>query len=111
MFTLLYSQSPSIITEYTSSELNLPINDNQDTYSTYYINRTEDYLIQDINLEIDTVIHTNASDLEFYLTHNGITDTLIYSAGGTGANFINTVLDDSATMSVINATAPFTVNI
>ena len=108
MYTLLYSQSPSIITEYTSSELNLPINDNQDTSSTYYINCTEDYLIQDINLEIDTVIHTNVSDLEFYLTHNGITDTLIYSVGGTGSNFINTVLDDSATMSVINATAPFT---
>jgi len=108
MFTRLYSQSPSLIAEYSSNELNLPINDNQDTYSTYYINCTEDYLIQDINLEIDTVIHTNVSDLEFYLTHNGITDTLIYSAGGTGSNFINTVLDDSATMSVINATAPFT---
>jgi hypothetical protein len=61
-----------------------------------------------VNLKIDTVIHTNDSDLEFYLIHNGVTDTAIYRVGGTGQNFIGTVMNDSASMPVNSGTAPFT---
>lgn len=110
MLTMLYTQSPYFITEYSRDVLNLPINDNQNTVDTLFVNCTDNnqYLIHDINLEIDTVLHTNTSDLEFYLTHNGITDTLIYRAGGSGDNFIRTVLNDSASQPVISGTAPFT---
>ncbi len=110
MLTMLYTQSPYFITEYSRDALNLQINDNQNTMDTLFVNCTDNtsYLIHDINLEIDTVLHTNVSDLEFYLTHNGITDTLIYSTGGSGDNFIGTVLNDSAGQPIISGSAPFT---
>jgi hypothetical protein len=53
------------------------------------------------------VLHTNDSDLEIYLIHNGITDTVIYLTGGTGDNFINTVLNDSSSNPINSGTAPF----
>ncbi len=110
MLTMLYTQSPYFITEYSRNGLNLLINDNQYTADTLFVNCTDNsqYLIHDINLEIDTVLHTNVSDLEFYLNHNGITDTLIFRAGGNGDNFVRTVLNDSALQHVNNGTAPFT---
>ncbi len=91
--------------------LNKPILDNQrviDTLSIPRDNLTENYIIADLNLTIDTVFHTNDDDLELILTHDGIRDTVIFRAGGSGDNFIRTVLNDSASTPVGNGSAPFT---
>ncbi len=55
-------------------------------------------------------MHTSAGDLIFTLTHNALTDTIVYESGGTGDNFINTVLSDDAETSIASATSPFTGN-
>lgn len=96
--------------QYNHNNLNKPIIDNGNTLDTILVgfNSPITYSVLDVNLRIDTVIHTNDSDLEFYLIHNGITDTVIYQVGGSGDNFIGTLLNDSAATIISNGTAPFT---
>ena len=89
--------------------LTKPINDQQNTFDTINVDYTlmSNYFVYDVNLRIDTVLHSNDSDLEFYLIHNSKTDTVVYQVGGTGDNFIGTVLNDSAANPVSAGTAPF----
>jgi subtilisin-like proprotein convertase family protein len=64
--------------------------------------------IYDITVKIGSVIHDNVSDLEFTLTHNAITDTLIYRVNGNGGiNFSNTYLNDNLGIPFDGAKAPF----
>lgn len=102
--------SPTSQSQFNRNNLNKPISDNGSTRDTISVgfHSSMTYSVLDVNLKIDTVIHTNDSDLEFYLIHNGITDTVIYQAGGSGDNFIGTILNDSASMLISNGTAPFT---
>jgi hypothetical protein len=62
----------------------------------------------DVNVLIDTVINNVDSNLTFILSHQGVSDTVIYRAGGSGNNFIRTVLNDSATMPINAGVPPFT---
>ncbi len=64
--------------------------------------------VLDVNVRIDTVIHTWDSDLRFYLNRGTVGARIINSVGGSGDNFINTVLNDSATTPIASGTAPFT---
>ncbi|MHA1942606.1 MAG: FG-GAP-like repeat-containing protein, partial [Candidatus Hodarchaeales archaeon] len=64
--------------------------------------------IVDVNMTIDTVLHTRDSDLEFTLAHEGVSDTLIFHAGGNGQNFFKTTMDDDASTPIANGVAPFT---
>ena len=59
-------------------------------------------------LMVDTVLHTSDSDLQFTLSHETITDTVIYRVGADGDNFINTRLTDVADLYIEEGTAPFT---
>jgi subtilisin-like proprotein convertase family protein len=106
--TIKYSQTENVLLP-SRIGLNKSILDNQSTYDTItvsYVKFTN--YIADINLFIDTVIHTNVADLELSLIHQGVTDTVVYQVGGTGENMIGMVLDDSASTPVLNGTAPFT---
>lgn len=97
---------------FSNSNLDKPIGDMQSAIDTINVNMgmdiTDMFTVIDINITIDTVLHTNDSDLEFYLVHLNNTDTLIFSAGGSGDNFIGTQLNDSAAVLISNGTAPFT---
>ncbi len=68
----------------------------------------QDHLLVGVMLMVDTVLHTSDSDLQFTLTHNTITDTVIYRIGADGDNFINTRLTDIADLHISGGTAPFT---
>jgi subtilisin-like proprotein convertase family protein len=109
--------SPGSNFKLTRNNINKSILDNQSLFDTISILTNASGLskttlvpayIQDVNVGIDTIIHSNAGDLEISLLHGGITDTVIYRAGGSGSNFINTVLDDSASTLVDVSSAPFT---
>lgn len=108
--TIKYAPVSFFVNEFKKNSLNKPITDNQNTFDTITVDYSAvtNYYVYDVNLKIDTVIHTKDSDLEFYLIHNGITDTAIYQVGGTGQNFIGTALNDSATATITSGTAPFT---
>jgi len=65
-------------------------------------------VITDVNVRIDTVIHTWDADLSFYLNKGAVGSVLIDSRGGSGDNFIGTILNDSAANPISGGTAPFT---
>jgi len=100
--------------EHKRSNLNEPIEDFQTAEDDLIINSLSktDQTLSLIGVEvlIDSVLHTSDSDLEFTLSHNGISDTIIYKAGGTGENFIWTKLTDNAVDSISGGIAPFTGN-
>jgi len=108
--TIKYSPVSVFVNEFKKNSLTKPIGDLQNAYDTISVDYTApaNYYVYDVNLKIDSVLHSNVGDLEFYLVHNGITDTAIYQVGGSGDNFINTVLNDSASSSISGGTAPFT---
>ena len=108
--TIKYSPVSVFVNEFKKNSLTKPIGDLQNAYDTISVDYTApaNYYVYDVNLKIDSVLHSNAGDLEFYLVHNGITDTAIYQVGGSGDNFINTVLNDSAVNPISGGTAPFT---
>ena len=96
--------------------LNLPIGDFQNADDSINVNVTGNsrayavsngYIVTGVYLTIDTVLHTNDGDLEFYLEHNGIIDTLIYRNGGSGSNFLGTFLNDATNFPLVSGTAPF----
>ena len=66
------------------------------------------YTLVDVEITIDSVLHPSVSDLEFYLTHNGITDTFIYQSSCNGENFFNTTLSDMGANSISSGSAPYT---
>ena len=66
------------------------------------------YSLVEVEVSIDTVLHPSVGDLEFYLTHGGITDTLIYQSSCNGENFIRTSFSDMGSNSISSGTAPFT---
>lgn len=106
--TIKYSQTENVL--YPSRNgLNKPIQDNQSTYDTIAVSydKFANY-IADVKVLIDTIIHTNVADLELYLSHQGITDTVVYQVGGTGENIMGLILDDNASTPVSNGSAPFT---
>lgn len=110
MLTIKYNQSGKIILPFTKNNVNKPINDNSITRDTVATGQydLESGTISNVEIQIDTILHTNDDDLEITLTHNGITDTLIYRAGGSGDNFLGTFLQDGIANNISSGTAPFT---
>jgi len=61
-----------------------------------------------VEVLIDSVVHPSIGDLEFTLSHNGITDTLIYQTGAGESNIFSLKLSDAATLPVDSGAGPFT---
>jgi photosystem II stability/assembly factor-like uncharacterized protein len=62
---------------------------------------------QDVNVYLDTIVNNYDSELEIFLIHQGIYDSIVYRVGGNGSNFYRTVLNDSATTPIEGGTPPF----
>lgn len=92
------------------NNLNKPITMNNVTYDTISVvtDKSPDAVITNISVTIDTVINAVDSGLVFILSHQSVNDTLIFRAGGSGNNFIGTVLKDSASLSINSGSPPFT---
>ncbi|NOS86766.1 MAG: T9SS type A sorting domain-containing protein [Ignavibacteria bacterium] len=72
------------------------------------VNIANAFNVVDVNVRIDTVTHTWDSDLTFNLRRGAVNVNFISAVGGSGDNFIGTVLNDSATTPIASGTAPFT---
>jgi hypothetical protein len=64
--------------------------------------------VLDVNLRIDTILHTWISDLNIYLRKGNAGAKVFNRSGGAGDNIIRCILNDSALTSIDNGTAPFT---
>lgn len=64
--------------------------------------------LTDVNVNLN-INHARNSDLDVYLVSpNGTRVELFTNVGGNGQNFLNTTLDDQASFSINQGTAPFT---
>ncbi len=70
-----------------------------------------DNVVSGVTVMLDSIIHPHVSDLTLLLSHEGITDTLIYQAGEEGADIINCNLSDASTTIINEGEAPFTGNL
>jgi subtilisin-like proprotein convertase family protein len=63
----------------------------------------------DVNIRLDTIIHTFDADMDISLSHGSITNLDLSSDnGGSGQDYIGCVLDDQAATSITTAVAPMT---
>jgi subtilisin-like proprotein convertase family protein len=90
--------------------VNVPINDHQTARDSLQVALGNACVILDVNVRIGSVTHTWDSDLSFYLQKGTVGAKIINKVGGSGDNFTNTVLNDSATTPIASGTAPFTGN-
>jgi len=93
------------------SDFSKPIYANATTLDTIKVDsliNEENITVTGIKIFIDTVLNSVDSNLTFVLTHCGINDTVIYKVGGSGNNFIGTILSDDANQQIENGHAPFT---
>lgn len=65
-------------------------------------------IISGLTVVLDTIFHTNISDLIILLEHLGVTDTLVMQPINSGSDFINCALTDASSVLVDEAEAPFT---
>ncbi len=72
------------------------------------VNFPNAFNVVDVNVRIDTVFHTWVGDLTFNLRRATTTIPIISQVGGSGDNFIGTVLNDSAANPISGGTPPFT---
>ncbi len=113
IFKQLYYYLPagSEKVNHKNTDLDKSIEDMQTTEDVIVIGQGEksgrNMSLIGVEVLIDSVLHTSDGDLEFTLSHNGITKTIICQAGGDGDNFINTTITDRGMDSVSNGRAPF----
>ena len=88
--------------------VNIPINDHTTILDSIYGVLGDDCIVNDVNVRIDEVNHTWDSDLSFYLQRGNIGAKIINMVGGSGDNFIGTILNDSVATTIESGTAPFT---
>ncbi|MCB0275310.1 MAG: right-handed parallel beta-helix repeat-containing protein, partial [Calditrichaeota bacterium] len=65
------------------------------------------YRLTDLNVGIDTLLVANVGDIDLILTHEGVSDTLVYNLSSGGSHFLNTLFDDSAAQAIDQGSAPF----
>ncbi|RMG63591.1 MAG: CHRD domain-containing protein [Calditrichaeota bacterium] len=91
----------------TSGLVNKPISDAFVTEDTLTV--TDDVLICDMEVIIDSLTHTFDADLDIYLIGpNGDTLELSTDNGGSGDNYIGTIFDDQAPIPITAGAPPFT---
>ncbi|MCI0449726.1 MAG: T9SS type A sorting domain-containing protein [Chlorobi bacterium] len=99
---------PGIQYTYCRNGLNTPILDHSELKDSIFASVNVFCNVLDVNVRIDTVIHSWDGDLTFYLRKSNVGVKIINQVGGSGDNFIRTVLNDSASVPISSGTAPFT---
>ncbi len=72
------------------------------------LNIANAFNVVDVNVRLDTVIHTWDSDLSFNLRRGAANVDFVSAVGGSGDNFIQCKLDDSASTLISSGAPPFT---
>jgi subtilisin-like proprotein convertase family protein len=94
-------------TVFTSTNVPVTICDNCDVSSTLDV--TSHIIISDINALINNLTHTFDRDLKLSLIAPNATAVILSDRhGGSGHNYINTVFDDAAAITIASGAAPFT---
>jgi subtilisin-like proprotein convertase family protein len=106
--TVYPSQPVPATSNYCRNGLNVPILDLQTAKDSIVVSLPNAISVLDVNVKIDTVVHTWDGDLVFSIAHLGTSDLLISQRGSSGDNFIGTILNDSAALPISSGSPPFT---
>jgi subtilisin-like proprotein convertase family protein len=88
--------------------INIPILQNATTRDSVLVSIGSGCTVLDVNFKIVNITHTWDSDMIMYLQKGNAGSRIINMVGGSGDNFVNTILDDSAAIPIASGTAPFT---
>jgi len=92
--------------EYPSTDTPIPIVDNTSFNSVLTV--TDDDTVLDVEVRLN-IIHTYTGDLDIFLIGPDATRVeLTTDSGGSGNDFVDTIFDDEATVSITSGSAPFT---
>ncbi|HWA06000.1 MAG TPA: T9SS type A sorting domain-containing protein [Ignavibacteria bacterium] len=103
---VVFSQTPQ--QNFCRSGLNIPVNDHSSVVDSINVFLGNGCIVNDVNAVLTNINHTWVSDLRIYLRKGNTGALIVNFVGGSGDNFINTVLDDSALIPLSSGTAPFT---
>lgn len=96
------------------NKLKLLIHDLTETRDTLTVDSSDmiqrGYQLVGLEVMIDSIMHTRASDLDISLYHNGVSLTLVSQVTGQGPDFLWTRLTDDAAKLVTDGVAPFSGN-
>jgi subtilisin-like proprotein convertase family protein len=91
--------------------MDLPFIDNAETKDTITVKvlqfKESGYELTGLEVMLDSIMHTRASDLEISLTHDNLTVTVVNHVSDLGANFLWIRLKDDATKLIVNGATPF----
>jgi subtilisin-like proprotein convertase family protein len=82
--------------------LNIVIIDHGTTRDSLSVNLGAGCQVLDVNIILDTIRHTWLADLRIYIQKSGVGVMVIDHVGGSGDDFINVILDDSASLPPAN---------
>ena len=106
LLIFLTRQGAGMTRAYPSRDVPKNIPDLGTVYSSLTI--TDSFTIQSLAVGL-TITHTCDSDLDVYLIAPDQTQVLLFTwVGGSGDNFLVTLLDDQAPISITDGSAPFT---
>ncbi|MEO8512688.1 MAG: T9SS type A sorting domain-containing protein [Ignavibacteria bacterium] len=88
--------------------INIPIINLSTLRDSVLVNLGAGCIVTDVNFKILNITHTWDSDMLMYLQKGNAGSQIIRNVGGSGDNFTNTILDDSAAIPILSGTAPFT---
>jgi trimeric autotransporter adhesin len=107
-FTVRVGAQPIGQTNYPSTDTPKPIPDVRTPPVVSSIVLTDTGIVADVNVEIN-ITHTYDGDLDIFLiAPNGTRVELTTDNGNSQANFVNTVFDDEAAVSITAGAGPFT---
>lgn len=107
--TQSYNPSPiGTVQTFCRTGINVPINDHSTALDSIMVTLGNYNIIYDVNVRITNITHSWDSDLSIYLRKGNVGALIVDNVGGSGDNFINTVLNDSAMTPIASGTAPFT---
>ncbi|MBN1138018.1 MAG: proprotein convertase P-domain-containing protein, partial [Anaerolineae bacterium] len=94
-------------TTYTSTNVPQAISNRSWTQSTLTI--PDSLIFDNVDVNIDQIIHTNDADLDIYIRHPDMTQIdLSTDNGGSGDNYTLTIFDNEAATPITSGSAPFT---
>ncbi|HVK09845.1 MAG TPA: proprotein convertase P-domain-containing protein [Gemmataceae bacterium] len=97
----------AVTATYSSGNINKAIPSDLRYYS-WTINVPDSGPVLDVDVTVN-ITHSNVGDLDVLLVSPaGTTRRLFHRVGGTGDNFVGTIMDDEAAVSIADGTAPFT---
>jgi hypothetical protein len=94
--------------QFCRSGLNIPLLSNSVVRDSVAVNLGTGCTVLDANMKIVDIQHTWVAQLRMYLQKGSTGSRIINWVGGSGDNFINTILDDSALIPIESGFPPFT---